>query len=176
MRRRVKSDVKAGIEAILQRQRYSRITATLQKQCHFHALSKNCTRRRARLGLFFLTGTQTFALSTVDHHSTHNMSDTDQPLSDYHLSNTVFLLVGPEQEQILVHAPYLAARSDFFRAAVSKKWKEGQSRVIKLPEDDPEVVVSYLDFAYNDRLPTMQQRCTPELTAEMYLALAKLNV
>jgi hypothetical protein len=86
------------------------------------------------------------------------MGDPDQPLKpffSYHPGDTLFLIVGEEQEQFLVHSTYLTVRSEFFRAALSKHWKEGQSRVIKLPEDDPTTVAQYLDFVYKDMLPTL---------------------
>ncbi|GAB7333774.1 hypothetical protein MBLNU13_g05298t1 [Cladosporium sp. NU13] len=98
-----------------------------------------------------------------------------QPIFNYGPSNMIILVVGQAQEQMLVHASYLTARSEFFRAAFSKSWKEGQTRVTKLPEDDTETVGQYLDYVYGDRLPTYGQR-TPDQTDAMYLALARLYV
>ena len=106
------------------------------------------------------------------------MADSDQPLQprfDYDPGSTIFLLVGEEQEQMLVHASYLSSRSEFFRAALSKDWKESRTRIIKLPEDDPQTVAQYLDFTYQGRLPT-HQSWTPSQTDSMYLALARLYV
>jgi hypothetical protein len=106
------------------------------------------------------------------------MADPDQPLKPFfshHPSDTLFLIVGEEQEQFLVHSTYLSARSEFFRAALSKNWKEGQSRVIKLPEDDPTTVAQYLDFVYKDMLPTLRG-WSPDQAKVMYLALARLYV
>jgi hypothetical protein len=99
-----------------------------------------------------------------------------RPAFDYHPSSTVFLLVGEEQEQMLVHASYLSARSEFFEAALSKNWKEGQSRVIKLPEDDPATVAQYLDWCYNNRLPTQHVWSIDYPAGPMFLALARLYV
>lgn len=104
-----------------------------------------------------------------------NPDDPLKPSFSYHPSDTIFLIVGEAQEHMLVHAPYLSARSEFFRAALSKDWKEGQSRVIKLPEDDPSTVAQYLDFVYKDRLPT-QRKWFPDQAKFMYFALAQLYV
>jgi hypothetical protein len=104
-----------------------------------------------------------------------NPDDSLKPSFSYHPSDTIFLIVGEAQEYMLVHAPYLSARSEFFRAALSKDWKEGQSRVIKLPEDDPSTVAQYLDFVYKDRLPT-QRKWFPDQAKFMYFALAQLYV
>jgi hypothetical protein len=90
-------------------------------------------------------------------HSSTNMAVTDptlKPRSNYHSSHTVVLLVGKEQQEMLVHTNIISAHSTFFRTALKKEWKEGQTRVIKLPEDDPDIVTRYLDFVYHNRLVT----------------------
>ena len=71
------------------------------------------------------------------------MADPDEPLKlafNYGPSATVILLVGKHEEEMLVHADYLTARSESFKAALSEAWKKRQTRVIKLPEDDPATV------------------------------------
>ena len=106
------------------------------------------------------------------------MSDSALPLRpvfDYSPSSMVILIVGDQQEQLLAHASYLTNRSDFFKAALSNNWKEGQSRVVKLPEDDPTTVAQYLDFVYKNMLPT-QQKWFPNQVKSMYLSLARLYV
>jgi hypothetical protein len=74
--------------------------------------------------------------------------------SNYHPSHTVILSVGKEQQEMLVHMNIISAHSAFFRTALKKEWKEGQTRVVKLPEDDPDIVTRYLDFVYHNRLVT----------------------
>lgn len=107
------------------------------------------------------------------------MADPDQllkPVFNYSPSATVLLLVGKHEEEMLVHADCLTARSEFFAAALSKAWKEGQTRTIKLPEDDPATAAQYLDFCYhNYRLPT-QQKFTSDQIKSMFFALARLYV
>jgi hypothetical protein len=95
-----------------------------------------------------------------------------KPRSDYHPSHTVILLVGKEQQEMLVHSNIISAHSDFFRTALKKEWKEGQTRVIKLPEDDPDIVAQYLDFVYHNRLVT-QCKSQPDSN---YINLALLYV
>lgn len=99
------------------------------------------------------------------------MADPDEPLKpafNYSPSATVILLVGKHEEEMLAHADYHTARSDSFKAALSKAWKESQTRVIKLPEDDPATVAQYLDFCYHKyRLPP---------AAEIYLRPSRVHV
>jgi hypothetical protein len=97
---------------------------------------------------------------------------TTKPRSNYHPSHTVILLVGKEQQEMLVHTNIISAHSDFFRAALKKEWAEGQTHIIKLPEDDPEIVTRYLDFVYHNRLVT-QYKSQPDSN---YIDLALLYV
>jgi hypothetical protein len=97
---------------------------------------------------------------------------TMKPRSNYHPSHTVILLVGKEQQEMLVHTNIISAHSAFFRAALKKEWKEGQTHVIRLPEDDPDIVTRYLDFVYHDRLVT-QYKSQPDSN---YIDLALLYV
>lgn len=72
---------------------------------------------------------------------------------DFSPDDTVTLVVGSEQKRMLVHSTYLTCDSDFFKAALKKEWVEGQSHVIKLPEEDPETMAHYMTFVYSDKLP-----------------------
>lgn len=66
----------------------------------------------------------------------------------------VLLLVGDDEENMLVHSRYVAECSEFFKAALKTEWKEGQTRVVKLPEECPVIMEVYLDFVYKRTLPT----------------------
>jgi hypothetical protein len=58
---------------------------------------------------------------------------------------------------MVVHKDIISARSEFFKAAlnkIKKAWKKGQTRVVRLPEDNADVVGQYLDFMYQKALPT----------------------
>jgi hypothetical protein len=67
----------------------------------------------------------------------------------------VTLLVGPKEEEFAVHESCITRNSDFFKAALKKEWIEGQTRIIKLPEETcTKNFVHYLNYAYNEGLPT----------------------
>lgn len=83
-------------------------------------------------------------------------SETPAPASTsaFAQHGTVALLIGLDEEPLVAHESYLTKNSEFFRAAVKKEWAEGQTCVIKLPEDDLDTMTSYLTFAYSRDLPT----------------------
>lgn len=61
-------------------------------------------------------------------------------------------------------------KSKFFRAACSERWKEGQEKVIRLPEVQSEVFQRYVDWAYCDAL-TQEATASQEvnMSVELYL-------
>ncbi|KAF7187802.1 hypothetical protein HII31_10702 [Pseudocercospora fuligena] len=61
---------------------------------------------------------------------------------------TIRVGIGAAQETLPIHEHMIKEKSQFFRAAFDRKWKEGQSREVELPEDDPNVVHDYLDWLY----------------------------
>lgn len=69
--------------------------------------------------------------------------------------DVVTLLVGPDEQKFVVHESCIARNSDFFKAALKKEWAEGQTRIVKLPEETcSETFAHYLNFAYHEKLPT----------------------
>jgi hypothetical protein len=100
------------------------------------------------------------------------LDPTMKPRSNYHPSHTVILLVGKEQQEMLVHTNIISTHSAFFRTALKKEWKEGQTRVVKLPEDDPDIVTRYLDFVYHNRVVTQYK----SQADSNYIGLALLYV
>lgn len=72
----------------------------------------------------------------------------------YAADGLVTLLIGPEQDKLVVNGHWLAKSSAFFRAALKKEWKEGKERVIALPEESTEHAELYLDFVFGNALPT----------------------
>lgn len=109
-------------------------------------------------------------------HNSNEMADQYQPpksVYNYDPSESVILLVGKQQSQMLVHKGYISAGSEFFKAALKKEWKGGQSRIVKLPEDDPDTVAQYLDFVYNKTLST---NFVTKCVQSTYIALANLYV
>ncbi|KAL6709565.1 hypothetical protein ACN47E_001500 [Coniothyrium glycines] len=53
---------------------------------------------------------------------------------------------GSSTETFDVHENLLTSRSPFFKAALSGQWRESIDRMIRLPEDEPDVVRQYLHF------------------------------
>jgi hypothetical protein len=101
--------------------------------------------------------------------------------------DSVTLIVGPEKRELLVHANYIARNSAFFKTALKKEWREGQTRTINLPTYDYETMTSYLKFVYGIQLSVEvesdQLRTCREPTADQlknlqaaYLSFAKLYV
>jgi hypothetical protein len=72
----------------------------------------------------------------------------------FHPDSLVTLLVGPEEEKMVVYETYLTRDSAFFKAALKKQWTEGQTRIIKLPEESLELMQHYIEHLYGAKLPT----------------------
>ena len=72
---------------------------------------------------------------------------------DFSRDDAVTLVIGPEEKQMFVHGTYLTDCSDFFKAALKKEWTEGQTRVIKFPEEDPETMAHFMTFVYHGQIP-----------------------
>jgi hypothetical protein len=50
----------------------------------------------------------------------------------------------------MVHKDRLSAKSKFFKAAIAKKWKEGEEEILRLPEVEPDIFQTYADWAYSN--------------------------
>ena len=74
--------------------------------------------------------------------------------SSYGGDDMVTLLVGPKEQHLFAHGSYLVLQSKFFKAALGKEWVEGQTRTVKLPEEELNILAQYLDFIYRNVLPT----------------------
>jgi hypothetical protein len=79
---------------------------------------------------------------------------TPAPAFMFDQTDVVTLHVGPTDHVMIAHASYITHNSDFFKAALKKEWLEGQTRVIKLPDDRPDVVSHYLYYTYSKALPS----------------------
>ncbi|KAM0690018.1 hypothetical protein Q7P36_008785 [Cladosporium allicinum] len=77
------------------------------------------------------------------------------PASMFHPDSLVTLLVGPEEEKMVVYETYLTRDSAFFEAALKKHWTEGQTRIIKLLEESLEAMQHYVEQLYGGKLPTL---------------------
>jgi len=100
------------------------------------------------------------------------------PAYDFNPNDLVILLVGPEEQKMVVHSPQITAHSEFFAAALKKEWVEGQTRQIKLPEEEPDVMAYYIEHIYFGKLPTdIYTTVSPGLEKEQgYKILAQMYV
>lgn len=57
-------------------------------------------------------------------------------------------LDGANKKYYTGHKVILSRSSDFFKKACNKEWKEGQSKIIRLPEVEPEAFDIYLQYLY----------------------------
>ncbi|SMY22710.1 unnamed protein product [Zymoseptoria tritici ST99CH_1A5] len=80
-------------------------------------------------------------------------------------------------ETFTVHETLIKDGHDFFRAALDKKWKEGQLREIDLPDDQPEVIGAFVEWLYTQNIavtPTCQMK--REESHEQHVRLAHMYV
>jgi hypothetical protein len=68
--------------------------------------------------------------------------------------DAVTILVGPTEHAIIAHGNFISRRSEFFKAALRKEGAAGQTRVIKLPDEELQVVTHYFSYSYSKCLPT----------------------
>ncbi|KAK4619511.1 hypothetical protein CLAFUW4_11456 [Fulvia fulva] len=90
----------------------------------------------------------------------------------------VVLKVGSAPtKDFTVHEAILREHSHFFRSALDKRWREGRSRIVELPDDDAEVVSAYVDWLYFRKIAS-KPISPPELPMDdgEYQLLAQLYV
>lgn len=73
-------------------------------------------------------------------------------VSDTNHEDLVTLLVGPEQQKMIVDGTSLARDSGFFKAALKKEWIEGQTRTMILSEECPEVIAQQISYTTSGKL------------------------
>jgi hypothetical protein len=98
---------------------------------------------------------------------------TPDPMVAFDSKNVITLLLGKassSQSTMTVHKSFIIRDSEFFATALKSTWVEGQTRVIKLPEEQPAHVTYYLDWIYNRRFPTAA--CDTILIGQTFSKLA----
>lgn len=61
----------------------------------------------------------------------------------------VKLLVGTNPtEEFIVHQGLVCKHSEFFKAALKGSWRESEEKVVKFPEDEPELFEYWLELLY----------------------------
>lgn len=81
----------------------------------------------------------------------------------YTRGDLVTPLVGPDEQELVVCGTPLAETSEFFRTALKKEWKEGQKRMIRLPEEDITLITRYFDFVFGQSLPSKDAQTADHL-------------
>lgn len=66
----------------------------------------------------------------------------------------ITLLVGPQEKAMVAHDDCLSRDSELFKAALRKEWREGQTHVVKLPEENPTDTGYYIEHLHGVELPT----------------------
>lgn len=75
----------------------------------------------------------------------------------------------------MVHKMAICAKSPFFQAACSREWKEGQDRLIRLPEFEPDCFLVYIHRIYTSVLDmTLLPEPSGTRFAPAYVNLAKV--
>ncbi|KAK0124524.1 hypothetical protein ONS95_009473 [Cadophora gregata] len=64
----------------------------------------------------------------------------------------VTISVGPSQKELTCHKALLGFTSEFFDAALYGNFKESQTNIIPLPEENPNVVAGFLTWAYTGHI------------------------
>jgi hypothetical protein len=62
--------------------------------------------------------------------------------------------VAPDEHKFAVHGHQLSKNSEFFTSALKNEWVEGQTRTVRLPQEDEEQMTHYLDFIHGHGLST----------------------
>ncbi|SMQ49011.1 unnamed protein product [Zymoseptoria tritici ST99CH_3D7] len=88
--------------------------------------------------------------------------------------------VGAQSDAIAtftVHENLIRDGHDFFHAAMDKRWKEGQRHEIELPDDQPEVIGSFIEWLYTEKIAvTSTHLLQNEDSDKQYIRLAHLYV
>lgn len=75
---------------------------------------------------------------------------------------------GETQREFHVYKSLLEHHSSYFRTALKPTWKEGATRVVKLPEDDPDIFAIFFHWIFTGKL-------YPKLTAKGKVPLSFLE-
>ena len=90
--------------------------------------------------------------------------------------NAIAVHVSPTEYRFVVHQNKICEKFKFFRAACSKRWIEGQEKLVRLPEVDIEVFQEYWEWVYSGTIPA--GRCTVDsnMTAKNAEHLLLINL
>ncbi|KAK3703248.1 hypothetical protein LTR37_014588 [Vermiconidia calcicola] len=92
--------------------------------------------------------------------------------------DTVAVYVGAEKRLFTLHESVVLEHSKFFRAALTKGFKEGQSRLIHLPEIETPAFEAYIQWMYSHEIVINECESVEEAskTRKQYSELIELYV
>ena len=90
--------------------------------------------------------------------------------------DAVTLLVGPGKVKFIVHEDLIIEASDFFKAAFSSRFKEGEEKVMELPEDKEAVVDNFIVWLYKERFANGNSSSNLDDDLELFLFAEKCQV
>lgn len=64
----------------------------------------------------------------------------------------VLVLVGKEEQKSYIHENLLTSNSDFFKKALTKDWKEGQERIVTMPEIEVDIFKIWMQWLYTGKM------------------------
>ena len=83
------------------------------------------------------------------------------------------LIIGEDESVRYIQDSVLRKSSKFFQAALKEQWTEGQECEVKLPEEEVEMVTTYLQWLYSD---TVASKVQDQDKPSAYIYLSKLYV
>jgi hypothetical protein len=81
----------------------------------------------------------------------------------------------PHQKIFSVHQGLIAPRSEFFERAFNGNWKETESRLVNLPEDNARIFSLYVQLLYTGKIPTRDDDREFVTLCELYVLCEKLQ-
>lgn len=75
---------------------------------------------------------------------------------------TVFVGKGDGEQRFTVHKDMICAKSKFFQAACSKRWKSGKEKIVRPPDVTPEQFQIYAKWVYTSRVSVDEERLVDE--------------
>lgn len=80
------------------------------------------------------------------------------------------------KRDFLIHRSVIAKRSPYIEHMLRGEWKEAQTGVVDLTDDEPDVVALYQTWLYSGRIFSDCTMCSPEKSAQEYSRLVKCYI
>jgi hypothetical protein len=81
----------------------------------------------------------------------------------------------PHQKIFSVHQAIIAPRSEFFERVFDKNWKESESRLVNLPDDDATIFGLYVQLLYTGQIPPKDVDWDYIKPSKLYVLCEKLQ-